>query len=284
MKLEKLHRDGRQGFTVVELLVVMAIIVILAGLLLPAITKAKGQARLSGCLNNQRQLLLAWNLYDGDNSEAAVANGHGVVNSPVSLSSVASESRSRKFWVPGDDHFYYPALTNAHLLTDPRYALFGSYLGSSALYKCPEDKGTIKIPGVGNVPHVRSYSMNQYVGWSLGQAELNPNYRTFLKTSDMRAPANIFVFQDVHPDNICFPAFVVRLPDEPEQFYHYPSSLHRGRGVVAMGDGHTETHRWLDPRTTPPATGGILAHWNDSPGNPDLAWIRERTSYRIDDR
>ncbi len=277
MKLEKLHCDGRQGFTVIELLVVMAVIVILAGLLLPA-------TRLTRCLNNQRQLLLAWNLYDGDHSEAAVANGHGVLSSPISLSSVGSESSFKKFWVPGDDHFYYPTLTNAHLLIDPRYALFGSYLGSSALYKCPEDKGTIKIPGVGNVPHVRSYSMNEYVGWSLGPAELNPNYRTFLKTSDMRAPANIFVFQDVHPDNICYPAFVVRLPDEPEQFYHYPSSLHRGRGVVAMGDGHTETHRWLDPRTTLPATGAILAHWNDSPGNPDLAWIRERTSYRIDDQ
>ena len=97
------------------------------------------------------------------------------------------------------------------------------------------------------------------------------------------SPANIFVFQDVHPDNICYPAFVVRMPGEPEQFFHYPSSLHNGRGVVAFADGHAETHRWLDPRTTPSVTGGILAHWNDSPGNTDLAWIRERTSCRIDD-
>src|SRR5580765_5868163 len=57
--------------------------------------------------------------------------------------------------------------------------------------------------------------------------------------------------------------------------FYYPSSLHNGRGVVAFADGHAETHRWLDPRTTPSVTGGILAHWNDSPGNADLAYPRE---------
>src|SRR5207249_5983380 len=124
-------RNSRQGFNLVELLVVMAVMGILAGLLLPALARAKGQVRSARCTNNQRQLLLAWNLYNGDNSEAAVANGHGVPSSPISLSSSASESAFRKFWVPGDDHFYYPAFTNAHLLIDPQYALFGSYLSSA---------------------------------------------------------------------------------------------------------------------------------------------------------
>ena len=53
--------------------------------------------------------------------------------------------------------------------------------------------------------------------------------------------------------------------------------------VLSFADGHAEMHRWLDPRTTPPVTGAILAHWNDSPGNADLAWIRERTACPIDD-
>ncbi|PYJ56399.1 MAG: hypothetical protein DME24_22335 [Verrucomicrobia bacterium] len=275
-------RNSRQGFNLIELLVVMAVMAILAGLLLPALAKAKGQVRNVRCTNNQRQLLLAWNLYNGDNSEAAAANGHGVPSSPISLSSSASESAFRKFWVPGDDHFYYPAFTNAHLLIDPQYALFGSYLSSAAIYKCPEDKGTVNVPNVGKIPHVRSYAMNEYVGWSLDLEELNPDYRTFTKSSDMKAPTDVFVFQEVHPDNICFPAFVVRMPGEPEQFYHYPSSLHNGRGVVTFADGHAETHRWVDSRTTPPVTGRILAHWNDSPDNADLAWIRQRTSCRID--
>src|SRR2546427_5073216 len=47
--------------------------------------------------------------------------------------------------------------------------------------------------------------------------------------------------------------------------FRSPSSLHNGRGVVTFADGHAETHRWVDSRTTPPVTGRILAHWNDSP-------------------
>jgi len=272
----------RQGFSLTELLVVTAVMAILAGLLLPVISKAKGQVRRAHCISNQRQLLLTWNLYNGDNNDLVVANGHGPLDSAISLAS-AQNPPPKKFWVPGDDHFYYPAFTNAQLLADSQSALFGSYLSSAAIYKCPEDNDTIKVPGVGKLPHVRSYSMNAYVGWSLNPTELNPNYRIFNKTTSItgQSPSDIFVFQDVHPDSICFPAFIVRMPGEPESFYHYPSSLHSGRGVVTFADGHAETHRWTDSRTTLPVTGGILAHWNDSPGNADLAWIRDHTSYSI---
>jgi prepilin-type processing-associated H-X9-DG protein len=164
--------------------------------------------------------------------------------------------------------------------------MFASYLPSAAVYKCPQDRSVIRVPGVGQFPHVRSYSMNAYMGWSLDSAELNRDYRVFSKASDMneRSPASLFVFQDVHPDNLCFPAFVVRMPEEPEQFFHYPSSLHNGGGVVTFADSHVEAHRWVDRRTTPPVTGGVLAHWNDSPANADLDWIRERTTWPTDRR
>ncbi len=277
--------NSRQGFSLIELLVAVAVIAILSALLLPGLSQARRQANRSRCINNQRQLLLTWQLYSGDNLESAVANGHGPAVSSIALSSAMNEASTTKFWVPGDDHFYYAAFTNAQWLTDSRYAMFAPYLRSAALYKCPEDKRASKIPGIGNLPHVRSYSMNAYVGWTVNPDELDSHYRVFASITEMvgPSPANIFVFQDVHPDNICYPAFVVRMPGEPEQFFHYPSSLHNGRGVVAFADGHVETHRWVDARTTPPVTGGVLAHWNDSPGNPDLAWIRERTSWSIDE-
>src|SRR3989442_6037911 len=267
--------NSRQGFSLLELLVVVAVIATLAGLLLPALSRARRQARRSQCINNQRQLLLTWHLYNGDNRELAVANGHGPAGSSIALSSTMNEVATTKFWVPGDDHFYYPAFTNAQWLTDPRYAMFAPYLRSAAIYKCPEDKSLIKIPGAGKFPHVRSYSMNAYVGWALNPDELNPHYRLFTSTADMvgPSPANIFVFQDVHPDNICYPAFVVRMPGEPEQFFHYPSSLHNGRGVVAFADGHAETHRWVDPRPSARRAGGITAPWNDPAPTAHLAVI-----------
>lgn len=58
--------ETREGFTLVELLVVVAIIAILAGLLLPAVSRAKTNARSITCVNNLRQVNLSIRLYCED--------------------------------------------------------------------------------------------------------------------------------------------------------------------------------------------------------------------------
>ncbi len=58
----------QDGFTLIELLVVIAIIALLMGILMPALSRARGQARMAACSAQLRQYGLAWDQYAGDNN------------------------------------------------------------------------------------------------------------------------------------------------------------------------------------------------------------------------
>lgn len=84
----------RRAFTLVELLVVIGIIAVLIGILLPSLSKAQRQARMTACLSNQKQLITALFMYVQDN-KGAFPGGPGFAkvagnNTPIYYPGLAS--------------------------------------------------------------------------------------------------------------------------------------------------------------------------------------------------
>lgn len=257
------RRRLSSGFTLIELLVVIAIIAILASLLLSALSSAKATALKVACINNQKQLNLAWQLYADDHQDVLAPNGYGLPD----------QSNGNLFWAPGETHQNIWMLTNQNALISKEFSVFTDYIASAATYACPADRHRLNLNG--NLwPKVRSYSLNSYMGWTWPPANLNSTKRVqYEKLSDIDQPTHRLTFLDVHPESICHPAFIT-LFSSADFLYHFPGSFHRENGVTAFADGHVDTQKWRDPRTLQ----GKASHFESSPGNVDLQWLQDHAT------
>jgi prepilin-type N-terminal cleavage/methylation domain-containing protein/prepilin-type processing-associated H-X9-DG protein len=271
------HRFSRPAaFTLIELLVVIAIIAILAGMLLPSLAKAKSKAHGIACLNNQKQLSLAWLMYADDHNDNLVwneltADGAGWVRGVLDYSGAN------------------PHNTNIAGLLDPNYAKLAPYTKSAGVYRCPADPSYVTIKGQRH-PRARSLSMSQAMNsrddWLSYLTK--KKYRVFRKLADVQpmGASQAYVFVDEHPDSLNYGDLAVAMNDglSPDRIYiiDYPASTHNGAGGLSFADGHAEIHKWLDPRTKLRWKNQSMALVVPSPGNRDMAWLSAHASIPID--
>ena len=260
-----------RGFTLIELLVVIAIIAILAGLLLPALSKAKTKGQGILCMNNTKQLMLAWRLYVDDQ------NGK--------IPAAYSDIPSYNVWVYGILNWDGNNRDNWDLTNTLVKGTIWKYTsGAQKIYKCPADVYLTQAPAR---PRLRSNSINSWMGMHDGKATwfgLSPPWRMFLRESDVVAPSETWVFVDEHPDSINDGFFCTDMNPAPNlsaaTLPDCPASYHNGACGFVFADGHSEIHKWIDPRTRVPVRRVDFSPGNQS-NNKDIQWLWSKTTQRL---
>ena len=266
------------AFTLVELLVVIAVIAILAGLLLPALSKAKSKAQAVFCLNNTRQLAFAWLMYADDNNDRLAYNyGGDAARKIIPPKSPLNWVNNILNWELDSDN------TNTATITQASLSPFTK--GNVSVYRCPADNvlSEVQRSAGWSGGRVRSYSMNAMVGYPgkllrYGVNVNNPEYVQFLRLSTIPQPTRIFVFIEEHPDSIN-DGYFLNKPDDLE-WVDLPASYHNGAAELSYADGHAEGHRWFYPRTKLPARPDAAMLPFDVPADErrDFDWITYRMS------
>src|SRR5262245_35330246 len=142
---------ARKGFTLIELLVVIAIIAILAAMLLPALARAKCKGLGVSCMNNTRQVAIAFITYTTDFNENLPDGSKPPVRGMID-------------WLATPDN------ANSDLLLDSDKAYLPAYLKSSAVWKCPADTYVSAANPPGS--RVRSLTINCAISGS--KVTVNP--------------------------------------------------------------------------------------------------------------
>lgn len=232
------------GFTFVELVVVLAVLCFGLMLILPALATNKVSGSTIQCLNNFRQLANAWSMY-------ALDTGHIIECHPWSASSSGgrlSGTANPYSWAPGyagtvmisagtyaPTSDYYP--TNPVGLTK---TVFYKYHNDVNLLHCPSDARTIT-----NVPVIRSYAMNNWMhGSAVGSSQ---GLRLYTKPDQITRPSATWVLIDEDGVTIDDGNFIMFM--DGRGFVNLPARRHDNGYVLNYADGRAEVQRLRDNRS-----------------------------------
>jgi prepilin-type N-terminal cleavage/methylation domain-containing protein/prepilin-type processing-associated H-X9-DG protein len=222
-------RCFRSGFTLVELLAVIAIIGILSALLLPALSQAKQRTQTIACLNNLKQLQLCWLMYGHDNDDVIPPNNFVYY---VSMGSTNSPTlgEDKMTWCRG----LAPLDTNE---ISAATSLLFLYNQNAAIYHCPADRSTI-------TDHPDRLRKRSYNASNSANCTDDNHFR---KSSEIKVATALFVFIDTDENDIWDSTFGVIPSDNPywpDYWLDIPADRHRQGGNLTFADGHAEHWKW----------------------------------------
>ncbi|MGD0812405.1 MAG: type II secretion system protein [Verrucomicrobiota bacterium] len=215
--------NSRRAFTLIELLVAIAVIGILGALMFPALARSKEKANRVACMNNQKQLALAWQMY-ADQSGGNLASNDWVFRSGSVVESPPGS------WVTG----------NAALDTNPANITGGSIyplVKSVQIYRCPVDHSVVLGTAV---PALRSYSLSCYMGGP--EEDIEYDVEPLTRAGQIQRPSTTLTFleEDISTIDDGHFLYSTRITN----WINVPAWRHENGDVLAFADGHLEYWKW----------------------------------------